>query len=391
MHRLIPLSSLPGLTRQSIFLYLQLCKVDARVKPRHDGCSELIIASRGRTEVCFMTDKIAFGQFILAKRKALGLTQREFARRLFVTESAVSKWERGLSYPDITLVRPICDELGVTEHELITASDDHEQHKIEREAATLRKMSRAWQWTWGIAYAATLVICVIANLVQAHALTWFWIVLMALALSFSITNVPVLAKQHKRVATLGAFFISLVLLVLVSSIYANGVFWFPTTFMALLFGFAVVFLPLLLRAFALPQPLSNHKTTICVGADTVLCVAMLLVIFLQRGEMGVFVREALPIVAFCLPAAWLPVLFWRYMPANTAVRTGLTLLLSAAYIYFGNAVPNAIINAAPFALPAFGSAQLNVYNVFMMCALVAVALVMLAVGVARMTAEKNAG
>ena len=40
-------------------------------------------------------NKKTFGMFILQRRRELGLTQKEFASRLFVTESAVSKWEHG--------------------------------------------------------------------------------------------------------------------------------------------------------------------------------------------------------------------------------------------------------------------------------------------------------
>lgn len=50
-----------------------------------------------------------FGRYIKEKRKEAGLSQKELAKQLFVSESAVSKWERGLSYPDMTLVTSLCE------------------------------------------------------------------------------------------------------------------------------------------------------------------------------------------------------------------------------------------------------------------------------------------
>lgn len=67
-----------------------------------------------------MENKKTFGAYILQRRRELGMTQKELAQRLYVTESAVSKWERGLSYPDITLLQNICSVLEITEHELLT-------------------------------------------------------------------------------------------------------------------------------------------------------------------------------------------------------------------------------------------------------------------------------
>ena len=44
-----------------------------------------------------MDNKKTFGAYILQRRRELGMTQKEFAEKLYVTESAVSKWERGVS------------------------------------------------------------------------------------------------------------------------------------------------------------------------------------------------------------------------------------------------------------------------------------------------------
>lgn len=65
-----------------------------------------------------------FGEFLAKKRKEKNLTQKQFADKLFLTESAISKWERNKSRPDIQLLGEISQLLDVSEHELITASVD---------------------------------------------------------------------------------------------------------------------------------------------------------------------------------------------------------------------------------------------------------------------------
>ncbi|MBR2895889.1 MAG: helix-turn-helix domain-containing protein, partial [Oscillospiraceae bacterium] len=48
-------------------------------------------------------NKETFGAFVANTRREVGLTQRSLAEKLHVTDKAVSKWERGLCYPDVTL------------------------------------------------------------------------------------------------------------------------------------------------------------------------------------------------------------------------------------------------------------------------------------------------
>lgn len=65
-------------------------------------------------------NKEIFGGFIAILRKEAGMTQKQLADRLHVTDRAVSKWERGLSYPDVTLMEPLAAVLGVGVDELLT-------------------------------------------------------------------------------------------------------------------------------------------------------------------------------------------------------------------------------------------------------------------------------
>lgn len=64
-------------------------------------------------------DRAAFGAFVATQRKEKGYTQKELADRLFVSDKAVSKWERGLSFPDISLLVPLSQALDVTVMELL--------------------------------------------------------------------------------------------------------------------------------------------------------------------------------------------------------------------------------------------------------------------------------
>ena len=60
-----------------------------------------------------------FGDILSKIRQNKNMTQEEFASRLGVTPQAVSKWERGLGLPDISLVAGICTILGVNSNDLL--------------------------------------------------------------------------------------------------------------------------------------------------------------------------------------------------------------------------------------------------------------------------------
>lgn len=67
----------------------------------------------------FEIDKEKFGTFVAHLRKEKGLMQKDVAQKLFVSDKAVSKWERGLSIPDVALLVPLAELLGVTVTELL--------------------------------------------------------------------------------------------------------------------------------------------------------------------------------------------------------------------------------------------------------------------------------
>jgi transcriptional regulator with XRE-family HTH domain len=83
-------------------------------------------------------DNKKVGNFISTTRKSLPLTQKEIAERLGVTNKAVSKWETGEGYPEITILPALAEILGVTVDELLKG-ERSENHDMVQAAAVPSK------------------------------------------------------------------------------------------------------------------------------------------------------------------------------------------------------------------------------------------------------------
>lgn len=83
-------------------------------------------------------EKKTIGQFIATLRKANGMTQKQLAEKLSVTDKAVSRWERDESYPDLTLVPVIAEIFNVTSDELLRG----EKKNVESVEATSRQIEK---------------------------------------------------------------------------------------------------------------------------------------------------------------------------------------------------------------------------------------------------------
>ena len=95
-------------------------------------------------------DKI--GKFIALTRKNNGLTQEQLAEKLGVTNKTISRWETGKYMPDLSLLKPLSEELGVTLNELLSGE------KIEKEKMDENTENRYWNYLiyrniWNILYS----------------------------------------------------------------------------------------------------------------------------------------------------------------------------------------------------------------------------------------------
>lgn len=98
------------------------------------------------------------GQLIAQQRGALGLTQKQLASQLHISDRTVSRWERGVGFPDLSLLEPLADALGLSVIELLrgehlppeqqpTPQTEHTARDVLNSAEEMvRKTARRFRW-----------------------------------------------------------------------------------------------------------------------------------------------------------------------------------------------------------------------------------------------------
>jgi len=136
-------------------------------------------------------DREKFGTFVAALRKEKGMTQRELAQQLYISDKAVSKWERGSSIPDTALLIPLAEILDVSVTELLLCErrkkdmDSEQVEDIVKTAIQYPEVSpkRAWQekGSWGIRYILAFLVgicCAVLGMLLHKPMKMVWFCLL---------------------------------------------------------------------------------------------------------------------------------------------------------------------------------------------------------------------
>ena len=103
-------------------------------------------------------NQIKIGRFIAECRKQKNLTQLQLAKKLGITDKAISKWERGMTMPDSSIMLELCDILGISVNELLSGEEiimennnqKNEQLLLEMAKELERKNKTIWMSMWAI-------------------------------------------------------------------------------------------------------------------------------------------------------------------------------------------------------------------------------------------------
>lgn len=169
------------------------------------------------------------GAFIAECRKERKLTQGELAEKLGVSVNAVSKWERGLNMPDLSLFKPLCNELDISINELMSGEKikkDEYQERLEENIVntidyTSRKMEKQKNFLAFIFTSLGILISFTAIAIFPSESSWGGIYSI-FGVFISLVGVNVLIGKSsilkKILLSLGYTFISLAILFIVDYI-----------------------------------------------------------------------------------------------------------------------------------------------------------------------------
>jgi len=101
------------------------------------------------------------GTFIAKMRKNKNMTQENLAEKMGVSINAVSKWERGLSFPDVSLYKKLCKELDISIEELINGEKDNSEAAKTKAIINTIKSKEKTQKRLRIVIAISIIIIIL--------------------------------------------------------------------------------------------------------------------------------------------------------------------------------------------------------------------------------------
>ena len=126
--------------------------------------------------------KQTMGKLIADIRRERGMTQKELADKMNVTDKAVSKWERDLSCPDVNAIPHLAEVLGVSVEELMMAAPREQEEPEEKPSEVQRIVDLVLKAVPVAMGAAVVVLSAMGQLDSRSALTALGIGMFCLGL-----------------------------------------------------------------------------------------------------------------------------------------------------------------------------------------------------------------
>ena len=151
-------------------------------------------------------DQIRIGKFIANARKEKGMTQRELADTLLISDKTISKWECGKGLPEVSLMIPLCEALNITVNDLLSGeriSELNYKKRAEENMMNLmeenQKNKKIWMAGMICAIITVIAVCslvVIASYIEMHIAIRILVILLAFAIAAVGIGATVVLDSH---------------------------------------------------------------------------------------------------------------------------------------------------------------------------------------------------
>lgn len=174
-------------------------------------------------------DNKKIGDFISQLRKSKNMTQKELAEKLNITDKAVSKWERGVGYPEITITPRLAELLDISVNELLLG--EHITNKSENPAISsvetdsmisnvaeyveksnkqkVSKVNDIALTALSCVFLIAIFVCLLCNYVTRHSFDWSLYVVGSEVTVWLVIAPLFLMKKHRLVASMSGLTVAI--------------------------------------------------------------------------------------------------------------------------------------------------------------------------------------
>ena len=105
-----------------------------------------------------MIDQEKTGSFIAQVRKTIGLTQKELADKLSLSDKTISKWETGHGMPDVSVIPELCEILQISANELLAGESLDTSDSFSKKALKLAAASNMLAGSFGTILGTVMIL-----------------------------------------------------------------------------------------------------------------------------------------------------------------------------------------------------------------------------------------
>lgn len=157
------------------------------------------------------------GDLIIELRREKKMTQKQLAEHLHISDRTVSKWERNIGYPDISLLQPLAEVLDIDVDILLSGKRENKQQEQKNSSYLLsyvsermRKNTHILMGVLGLIGMFAILICLLCDYANASSFSWSLIVAISILYAIAILACFLFTKKEKIIkgtmaVTIGIF------------------------------------------------------------------------------------------------------------------------------------------------------------------------------------------